>query len=227
MSETKTTWKLTTGEDLYKDSKDFFPMGLDPDLTPSDTPSAVITSIEKVNKDKFKLEITAISRASGNDNDARYASIPFIVKFFVAKGDTLTLRFNDYDVDEEDLASYYLGNGLGEDDEYDEIEEIYDAEDGEDAEDQDEIDDDEIDDEDDDDEFITKFEDFNEDEDLEDFDPDEFDEDSLEDEDEDDEIDEDFLFSVGVQRFTITDIDWNTITLEYSKDDEDDFEIKA
>jgi len=224
MSETKTTWKLTTGEDLYKDSKDFFPMGLDPDLTPSDTPSAVITSIEKVDKDKFKLEITAISRASGNDNDARYASIPFIVKYFVTKGDTLTLRFNDYDVDEEDLASYYLGYGLGEDDEYDEIEEIYDAEDGEDADDQDEIDDE---DEDDDDEFITKFEDFNEDEELEDFDPDEFDEDTLEDEDEDDEIDEDFLFSVGVQHFTITDIDWNTITLEYSKDDEDDFEIKA
>lgn len=216
MSETKNTWKLTTGEDLYKDSKDFFPMGLDPDLTPSDTPSAVVTSIEKVNKDKFKLEITAISRTSGNDNDARYASIPFKVKYFVAKGDTLTLRFNDYDVDEEDLASYYLGYGLGEDDKYDEIEEIYDAED---AEDQEEIEDD--------DEFVAKFEDFNEDEEIEDFDLDEFDEDTFDDEDDEDEIDEDFLFSVGVQHFTITDIDWNTITLEYSKDDEDDFEIKA
>lgn len=209
MSETKKTWKLTTGEDLYKDSKDFFPLGLDPDLTPSDTPSAIVTSIEKVNDNKFKFEITAISRTSGNDNDARYASIPFKVKYFVEKGDTITLRFNDYDVDEEDLASYYLGYGLGEDDDYSEIEEIYDAEDQEDFE-----------------EEVFEEEDF-EDEELEEFDPDEFDVDTLDDDYEDDEIDEDFIFSVGIQHFTITDIDWNSITLEYSKEDEDDFEIKA
>ncbi len=228
MSENKITWKLTTGEDLYKDSKDFFPMGLDPDLTPSDIPSAVVTSIEKVEKDKFKLEITAISRASGNDNDARYASVPFKVKYFISKGDTLSLRFNDYDVDEEDLASYYLGYGLVGDEEYDEIEEIFDAEDV-DGEETDVIDDiDEIDEIEDDDEFVAEFDDFDEDAELEDFELDEFDEDAFEDDDEDeDEIDEDFLFSVGVQHFTVKDIDWNTITLEYSKDGEADFEIKA
>jgi hypothetical protein len=203
MSEEKKNWLLNTGDDLYKNCKDFFPIGIDPDLTPSDIPSAIISSIEKVADDKFKLEVTTTLRGSTEENSAAEQALTFRIKYFLSKGDTFTLRFNDYDVDDEDLNSYYFGD----DDEFDEDD--LDSSDEDDEEYVEEID---LDSEDDDEDEVVEDEIFDIDDDFDDY--------------TDDELDENFLFSVGVQHFTVKDIDWNTITLEYSTEDEDDFEVK-
>lgn len=219
MSEEKKTWLLNTGDDLYKDCKDFFPIGIDPDLTPSDIPSAIISSIEKVTDDKFKIEITSTLRGSSEENTAAEMPLTYRVKYFLSKGDTFTLRFNDYDVDDEDLNTYYFGDDDEVDDEDDDeyVEEIdYSSEDVGEEDDFDF-------DEDDDVEEIFDLEDDEINEDDEIFTIDDED-DEIEDDDYfEDELDENFLFSVGLQHFKVTEIDWNTITLEYSSEDEDDF----
>jgi hypothetical protein len=202
MSEEKKNWLLNTGDDFYKNCKDFFPIGIDPDLTPSDIPSAIISSIEKVADGKFKLEITATLRGSSEDNSAAGHPLTYRVKYFLSKGDILTLRFNDYDVDEEDLNAYYSID----DSEFE--------------------DDDDLDTSDEDDEEYVEEIDLASDEDGDDVEEEIFDIDDDFDDYCDDELDENFLFSVGVQHFTVKDLDWNTITLEYSNEDEDDFRIK-
>lgn len=206
MSEAKKKWVLNTGDDLYRHCKDFFPIGIDPDLTPSDIPSAIISSIEKVADDKFKVEITATLRGSTEENSAAEQALTFVIKYFLSEGDTFTLRFNDYDVDDEDLNSYYFGDDEDFDDE--DLDSSDEDDDDEYVEEID-LDSDELDDEDDEDDVEDEI--FDIDDDFDDF--------------LDDELDENFLFSVGVQHFTVKDIDWNTMTLEYSTEDEDDFEI--
>lgn len=204
MSEEKKKWLLNTGDDFYQNCKDFFPIGIDPDLTPSDIPSAIISSIEKVADDKFKLEITATLRGSSEENSAAGHPLTYRVKYFLSKDDTLTLRFNDYDVDEEDLNAFY---SVDDDDDCDCDESDFETSDVDDDDFVEEID---LDCEDEDD---VEEEIFDIDDDFEDFD------DYIE-----DELDENFLFSVGVQHFKVKEIDWNTITLEYLN--EDDFGIK-
>ncbi len=202
MSEEKKTWLLNTGDDLYKNSKDFFPIGIDPDLTPSDIPSTIISAIEKVADDKFKVEIISTLRGSADDNISSEKTLTYRIKYFLSKGDTFSLRFNDYDVDDEDLDTYYFGE---DDDDW-------------------ELESDDI-----DDKVVEIDLDGENDEETEEAklveDLDDAEEDIFDDEDEyfDDELDENFLFSVGIQHFKVADINWNTMTLEYSVTDEDDF----
>jgi hypothetical protein len=151
------------------------------------------------------LEITATLRGSSDENSAADQPLTYRIKYFLSKGDTLTLRFNDYDVDDEDLNAFYFGD--------DEDDGEFDEDDLESSDEDEEVIAEEIDLTSDDDDEVEE-EIFDIDDDFDDYD------------DDDDELDDNFLFSVGVQHFKVKDIDWNTITLEYSSEDEDDFRIK-